>query len=335
LLIEGIGAQNIDKLISFEGLVTKRAEVRPRVRIAMYVCKFCDAEYKVPVSKKGKEPAVCESCKRRSLAIDEEKSYFVDLQGIQAQEPLEKLRGGAPASHINLRVEDDLVNQIVPGDNITVCGILRIIPPAKGKGDTYSMYIDVVHMQKQKREFEEIELTKEEETQILELAKDPKLYEKIIGSVAPALYGYNEVKEGIMLQLFGGTPNLVLPGGGPIRNDIHILLIGDPGVGKTRFLQYVKDIAPKGIYVGGKSVSGVGLTASVEKDNEFGDGGWVLKAGALVLASGGVGAVDEFDKIDEEDRAAMHEVMESQTVSIAKAGIVAQFKAKTAILAAA
>ena len=335
LLIENIGAQNIDKLIAFEGLVTKRAEVRPRVKIALYVCKFCDAEYKVPVSKKGKEPAVCESCKRRSLAIDEEKSYFVDLQGIQVQEPLEKLRGGAPASHINLRVEDDLVNQIVPGDNITVSGILRIIPPAKGKGDTYSMYIDVVHMQKQKREFEEIELTREEEAQIRELAKDPKLYEKIIGSVAPALYGYNEVKEGIMLQLFGGTPNLVQPGGGPIRNDIHILLIGDPGVGKTRFLQYVKDIAPKGIYVGGKSVSGVGLTASVEKDNEFGDGGWVLKAGALVLASGGVGAVDEFDKIDEEDRAAMHEVMESQTVSIAKAGIVAQFKAKTSILAAA
>lgn len=335
ILIEGIGAQYIDKLMTFEGLVTKRAEVRPRVKIALYVCKFCDAEYKVPVTKKGSEPAVCESCKRRSLAIDEARSYFVDLQGIQVQEPLEKLKGGAPASHMNLRVEDDLVNIVVPGDNITVTGILRIIPPAKGKGDTYSIYIDVVSMQKQKREFEEIELTKEEEDQITELARDPRLYEKIIGSVAPALYGYNEVKEGIMLQLFGGTPNLVMAGGGAIRNDIHILLIGDPGVGKTRFLQYVKDLAPKGIFVGGKSVSGVGLTASVEKDNEFGDGGWVLKAGALVLASGGIGAVDEFDKIDEEDRAAMHEVMESGTVSIAKAGIVAQFRAKTSILAAA
>ncbi|MDO8339810.1 MAG: minichromosome maintenance protein MCM [Candidatus Burarchaeum sp.] len=334
LLIERMGAQHINKMLCFDGLITKRAEVRPRVRIALFVCKYCDAEYKVPVGKNSKEPSVCESCKRRGLAVDEDRSYFVNLQRADAQEPLEKLRGGEPASHMDVRLEDDLVNQVVPGDNVTLTGILRIIPPMKGKIG-YSMYIDVVHVKKQKREFEEIELTKEEETEIKKLAKDPKLYDKLIGSIAPALYGYDEVKEGIALQLFGGTPDLVLSGGGKIRSDMHILLIGDPGVGKTRFLQYVQQIAPKSIYVGGKTLTGVGLTASAEKDMEFGEGGWVLKAGALVLASGGIVSIDEFDKVSDDDKAALHEVMESQRVSIAKAGIVAQMRAKTAILAAA
>ncbi|VVC04353.1 Minichromosome maintenance protein MCM [Candidatus Burarchaeum australiense] len=336
LLIEQLGAQYINKLITFDGLVTKRAEVRPRVRIALYVCKYCDAEYKIPVSKNFHEPSVCESCKRKGLTIDEDRSYFVNLQRADSQEPLEKLRGGEPASHIDIRLEDDLVNTIVPGDNVTITGVLRIIPPIKGKIG-YSMYVDTVHMKKQQREFEEMELTKQEEEEILALSKDPKLYEKVIGSIAPALYGYHEVKEGIALQLFGGTPDLTLSGGGKIRSDMHILLIGDPGVGKTRFLQYVQQIAPKSIFVGGKTLTGVGLTASAEKDTDmgFGEGGWVLKAGALVLASGGIASIDEFDKVSDEDKGALHEVMESQRVSIAKAGIVAQMKAKTAILAAA
>ncbi|MFH1447534.1 MAG: minichromosome maintenance protein MCM [Candidatus Micrarchaeota archaeon] len=136
------------------------------------------------------------------------------------------------------------------------------------------------------------------------------------------------------LQLFGGCPGKELPEGGHIRSDIHILLIGDPGAAKSRMLQYITDLAPKSIYVSGKSVSGVGLTAAAERD-ELSEGGWTLKAGALVLASGGMVGVDEFDKMDEKERAAMHEAMESQTVSVAKAGIVAKFKAKTSILAAA
>jgi len=121
----------------------------------------------------------------------------------------------------------------------------------------------------------------------------------------------------VALQLFGGTPDKELPEGGRIRSDIHILLIGDPGAAKTRILQYVTELAPKSIYVSGKSVTGAGLTAAAERD-ELSEGGWTLKAGALVLASGGMAAVDEFDKIDENERAAMHEVMESQTVSVAK-----------------
>ncbi|MFH1285618.1 MAG: minichromosome maintenance protein MCM [Candidatus Micrarchaeota archaeon] len=335
LLIQDVGAAQIEKLVQLRGIISKRAEVRPKVKVAFYRCSYCDSVYKVPITKKTKAVELCDSCKRRSLKLVEEESYFVDIQRAEAQELLERLQGGAPTSHIELLLEDDLVNSLIPGDTVELSGILRIKPPLKGKGvDTYSKYIDIVHVQKVQREFEEVVINKEDEQRITELSRDPRVHEKFVASFAPSIYGHEEVKEAIILQLFGGTPEKVLPDGGKIRNDIHILLIGDPGSAKTRFLQYVTELAPKSIYVSGKSVTGVGLTAAAEKD-ELGDGGWVLKAGALVLASGGLAGVDEFDKISDQERAALHEVMESQSVSVAKAGIVAKFKAKTAILAAA
>lgn len=334
VLIQGIGAAHIGRMVSSDGVITKRAEVRPKVQIVLYRCSLCDAVYKVPLTKGVVHPDRCESCKRPSLKVVDEESVFVDLQKAEAQEPLEKLKGGAPASHIELWFEDDLVNTIVPGDRVAITGILRIRPPRRGEGPLYSKYLDVLHVERSQKEFEEIELTKEEETEIKELARAPDVSERIVHSLAPSIYGHDEVKEALALQLFGGTPNKSLPEGGRIRSDIHVLLVGDPGSAKTRFLQYVTELAPKGIYVSGKSVTGAGLTAAAEKD-ELGEGGWTLKAGALVLASGGIAGVDEFDKINEEERAAMHEIMESQSVSIAKAGIVAKFRAKTSILAAA
>ncbi|MFH1471178.1 MAG: minichromosome maintenance protein MCM [Candidatus Micrarchaeota archaeon] len=334
LLIQDVGSLQIEKMITLEGVITKRAEVRPKVKIAVYKCSKCDAVQKVPMTKKTIVPQVCDACKRRALELAEEESYFVDLQKSEIQELLERLHGGAPASHIELWMEDDLVNTVIPGDTVEVTGILRIRPPVQGKGDSYSKYIDIVHVQKVQREFEEVEIGKEDTQKVIELSKDPRIFEKIVKSIAPSIYGHDEIKAGVALQLFGGTPEKKLPEGGNIRSDIHLLLIGDPGAAKTRILQYVIDLAPKSIYVSGKTVSGVGLTAAAEKD-DLSEGGWTLKAGALVLASGGMVAIDEFDKIDDKERAAMHEVMESQTVSVAKAGIVARFKAKTSILAAA
>jgi replicative DNA helicase Mcm len=167
-----------------------------------------------------------------------------------------------------------------------------------------------------------------------DLARNPSIGETVIRSIAPSIYGHYEVKKALALQLFGGTRGKMMKGGAAIRDDIHVLLIGDPGIAKSRFLQSVSEIAPKSIYVSGKSVSGAGLTVAAEKD-ELGEGGWTLKAGALVLASGGSAQIDEFDKIEENDRAALHEAMETQTISVAKAGIVAKFRTKTAILAAA
>ncbi len=337
VMIERLSSKSLNELVSFKAVITKRTDVMHKVKLAFYRCQACGATYRVPVERNFKEPKKCEACQKFALVPEEEKSTFIDMQRAEVQDMLEKVSGGAPAAKIDLWMEDDLVNRINPGENVEIVGVLRIKVPFKQrqkKEFVYGRYVEVLHLKSLKRDFEEIEISKEDRRRILELSQDPELEKKIFSSIAPAIYGYDEVKKALALQLFGGTKGKVMKGDAPVRDDIHILLIGDPGIAKTRFLQSTTTIAPKSIYVSGKSVSGVGLTASAEKD-ELGDGGWTLKAGALVLSSGGMCAIDEFDKIDEEDRASLHEVMESQSVSLAKAGIVAKFKAKTAIVAAA
>ncbi len=336
-LIENIGSKNIGEMVSFKCVVTKRAEVMHRVKVGVYKCDLCGSETKVIIGKNFNPPKRCEDCKKLALKRDEEECTYVDMQRAEVQELLERVRGGAPAAHIELLLEDDLVNKVAPGDNISIAGVLRLKPPMKMRQKqelVFSRYIEVNSVTSLKKDFEEIEITKEEERRLIELSKDPNITDIVIKSVAPFIYGHNEVKQAIALQLFGGTRGKVMKGGMTIRDDIHILLIGDPGIAKSRFLQSVGDIAPKSIYVSGKSVSGAGLTVAAERD-ELGEGGWTLKAGALVLASGGSAQIDEFDKIDDEDRASLHEAMETQTISVAKAGIVAKFRTKTAILAAA
>ncbi|MEW6036136.1 MAG: minichromosome maintenance protein MCM [Candidatus Micrarchaeota archaeon] len=336
-LIEQLTSKNINEFVSFKCVVTKRAEVMHRVKIAVYRCDICNETSKYPVVKNFTPPKRCESCKKFALKQVDEESTFTDIQRAEVQELLERVHGGAPAAHIELLLEDDLVNKIAPGDNIEVMGVLRLKPPLKmrQKQDMiYSRYVEANSVLSLKRDFEEIEITKEDERRLKELARNPAISDIIVKSIAPSIYGHNEVKKALALQLFGGTRGKTMKGGAAIRDDIHVLLIGDPGIAKSRFLQSVSEIAPKSIYVSGKSVSGAGLTVAAEKD-ELGEGGWTLKAGALVLASGGTAQVDEFDKIEEEDRAALHEAMETQTISVAKAGIVAKFRTKTAILAAA
>ena len=335
--IEQITSKNINEMVAFKCVVTKRAEVMHRVKVALYRCQLCDAEMKLFVGKNFQPPKRCDSCKKFALVQVDDESTFTDIQRAEVQELLERVRGGAPAAHIELLLEDDLVNRIAPGDNIEVAGLLRLKPPMKTRQKQDMIYgrcIEANSAKSLKRDFEEIEITKEDERRLKELALNPEISDIIVKSIAPSIYGHSEVKKALALQLFGGTRGKTMKGGAPIRDDIHILLIGDPGIAKSRFLQSVSEIAPKSIYVSGKSVSGAGLTVAAEKD-ELGEGGWTLKAGALVLASGGTAQVDEFDKIEEEDRAALHEAMETQTISVAKAGIVAKFRTKTSILAAA
>ncbi len=335
--IEKITSKNINELVAFKCVVTKRAEVMHRVKVAVYKCQLCGESDKRFVGKNFQPPKRCEFCKKFALVQVDDESTFTDIQRAEVQELLERVRGGAPAAHIELLLEDDLVNRVAPGDNIEVAGMLRLKPPMKTRQKqdmVYGRYIEVNSAKSLKRDFEEIEISKEDERRLKDLARNPDISDTIVKSIAPSIYGHNEVKKALALQLFGGTRGKTMKGGAPIRDDIHILLIGDPGIAKSRFLQSVSEIAPKSIYVSGKSVSGAGLTVAAEKD-ELGEGGWTLKAGALVLASGGTAQVDEFDKIEEEDRAALHEAMETQTISVAKAGIVAKFRTKTAILAAA
>jgi len=335
-LVQDVGSSFIGKLILLDSLVVKRSEISPKVRIGAYVCTFCNSSVAVNLEK-DEVPEVCPQCKRRSLKQNAEESRFVNLQKIAVQDPLEKLRGNTPTWQLEVWLEDDLVNTVIPGDRIALTGILRVRPRRNIRGkDTglYTMFLDTVSTTQKQKEFAELEMTSEEERQIEELAKDPRIFEKIARSIAPSVYGHDEIKQAIALQLFGGTPGKLLVDGGLVRSDMHILLIGDPGSAKTRILVTVAKLVPKGIYVSGKSVTAGGLTAVAERD-EFSEGGWTLKAGALVLGSGGVVSIDEFDKISDDDMAALHEALESQTISVAKAGIIATFNAKTAVLAAA
>lgn len=237
LLIQDIGAVHINKLVSFQGAVTKRAEVRPRVKIAVYRCNRCDNIYKIPIEKGTFIPEVCEQCHKRALELDEDASYFVNLQRAEVQELLERVRGGTPAAHIELLLEDDLVNTIIPGDTVDVVGIVRIrqLPKLRGQGKQshiFAKYVEVLSIRNVQREFEEVELSKEDVKEILSFAKRKDAFEQIVKSISPSIYGYKEVKEALALQLFGGTQDKTLPEGGKLRSDLHILLIGDPGSAK-------------------------------------------------------------------------------------------------------
>lgn len=334
LLVRGISSEHINKLVSLDGVINKITEVRPRLLKAAYECRHCGRVYHIIQSEEKKvEPTIC-ACQRKDFQLIKEQSVFVDNQKAQVQEPLELLRGGEQAERLDVILVDDLTQDLAAGDKIALTAIVRIRPP-KFQGTVYELFLEAVHVEKIEREFEEIEISEADMKRIEEMSRDPKIYEKIVRSISPSIYGYDEIKEAIALQLFGGTPSKVLPDGAKIRSEFHILLIGDPGTAKSRLLQYVKTLAPKGIYVSGKSATGGGLTAIAEKDESFGEGGWTMKAGALVLAAGGMAMIDEFDKMNDDDRSAMHEAMESGTISVAKAGIVTQFKANASILAAA
>ena len=336
-LVQDVGAAYISKLIVLDSLIVKRSEINPKVKVGSYKCTFCGATYKVR-SGKDEMPDICLQCRRRSLKQVAEESEFINLQKVAVQDPLERLRGSSPTWQLEVWLEDDLVNSVIPGDRIELTGILRIRPRRNIRGkmehDIYTMFLDTISIVPKQKEFAELDISDEEERVIKELGKDPHIFEKISKSIAPSIYGYSEIKQAVALQLFGGTPGKTLVDGGPIRSDMHILLIGDPGSAKTRILQSVTKLVPKGIYVSGKSITGGGMTAVAERD-EFSEGGWTLKAGALVLGSGGIVAIDEFDKVGEDDRAALHEALESQTISVAKAGIIATFNARAAVLAAA
>ena len=210
---------------------------------------------------------------------------------------------------------------------------MKLIPPKDINDAVYRKFIDANNINVIDREFTEVDLSEDDIKKINEFAKSPNIAEKFVSSISPTIYGYKEIKEAMALQLFGGR-KFKLPDKTKTRGETHLLLIGDPGVAKSKLLIGASNIAPKSIYVSGKGTSAAGLTATAEKD-EFAEGAWVLKAGALVLASGGIACVDEFDKMEKEDRAAMHEALEQQTISIAKAGIVAKFRAETCVLAAA
>ena len=334
-------SDHIGKLLAIEGLVRTATEVRPKIVSAAFQCQRCGFTFfKEQTGNKFED----QNLKCQNQACDRggpfklvlAQSKFVDAQKIRVQESPEDLRGGEQPQTLDVELEDDLAGRIFPGDRVVVNGILKSYQrstPQQGK----STYFDLFHkgnsVEMTEQEFEEIDITQEEEEQILEMSRDPDMYENVRKSIAPSIYGYDDVKEALGLQLVSGFEKH-LPDGARIRGDIHILLVGDPGIAKSQLLRYMTKISPRGIYTSGKSSTSAGLTATAVKD-ELGDGRWTIEAGALVLADKGIAAIDEMDKMDNEDKSALHEAMEQQTISVAKAGVMATLKSRCSLLAAA
>ena len=321
----------IGTFVAADGIVRKTDEIRPRIETGVFECRGCMRLHEVEQTSSNTiiEPSLCSECGGRSFRLLQEESKYIDTQTARMQEPLENLSGGTEPKQMLMILEDDLVDELNPGDKVRITGTLKTF--REERSGKFKNYIYVNHIEPLEQEFEELQLSEEDEEKIIELSQDPHIYDKIIKSTAPSIRGYRDVKEAIALQLFGGAAKQ-LEDETKLRGDIHILIVGDPGIGKSQILKYVSRLAPRSIYTSGKGTSGAGLTAAAVRDEL---GGWSLEAGALVLGDQGNVCVDELDKMRSEDRSALHEALEQQTVSIAKAGIMATLNSRCSVLAAA
>ena len=331
---------------------------------AFFKCQVCNHTVKVDIDRgKIAEPSkcprpICDS--PNSMQIVHNRSGFMDKQVIKLQETPDSVPAGQTPHSVSMCAYDELVDLCKAGDRVEVTGIfkaagVRVNPRQRTQKSIFKTYIDVLHIQKVDKKrmgidvstieedlsqqvagnIEETrQISEEEEEKIKATAARPDIYDLLSRSLAPSIFEMDDVKKGILLQLFGGTNKSFEKGGSPkYRGDINILLCGDPSTAKSQILQYVHKIAPRGVYTSGKGSSAVGLTAYVTRDPETRQ--LVLESGALVLSDGGVCCIDEFDKMSDATRSVLHEVMEQQTVSIAKAGIITTLNARTSILASA
>ncbi|OAQ72413.1 DNA replication licensing factor mcm4 [Pochonia chlamydosporia 170] len=365
--LRDLNPSDMDRLISIKGLVIRTTPVIPDMKDAFFRCNVCNHSVNVGLDRgKIREPTECprQICKsKNSMQIVHNRCSFEDKQVIKLQETPDAVPAGQTPHSVSVCVYNELVDFCKAGDRVQLTGIFRVSPVRvnprqRAIKSVYKTYVDVLHVQKvdKKRmgadpttlgiegeedadngsnELEQTRvITPEEEAKIRETAARDDIYDLLARSLAPSLYEMDDVKKGILLQLFGGTNKTFQKGGSPkYRGDINVLLCGDPSTAKSQMLSYVHKIAPRGVYTSGKGSSAVGLTAYVTRDPETKQ--LVLESGALVLSDGGVCCIDEFDKMSDATRSVLHEVMEQQTVSVAKAGIITTLNARTSILASA
>ncbi|KAJ9142209.1 DNA helicase [Pleurostoma richardsiae] len=368
--LRDLNPSDMDKLICIKGLVIRTTPVIPDMTQAFFKCAVCNHSVTVLLDRgKIHEPTECPRprCRtKNSMQIIHNRCSFDDKQVLKLQETPDAVPAGQTPHSVSVCVYNDIVDFCKAGDRIELTGIfratpVRVNPRQRTVKSIHKTFVDAVHVQKvdSKRmgvdvstlDTEDVDdeaagtsehtrlqetrkITPEEEEKIKETAKREDIYDLLSRSLAPSVYEMDDVKKGILLQLFGGTNKSFHKGGSPkYRGDINVLLCGDPSTSKSQILSYVHRIAPRGIYTSGKGSSAVGLTAYVTRDPETRE--LVLESGALVLSDGGVCCIDEFDKMSDATRSVLHEVMEQQTVSVAKAGIITTLNARTSILASA
>jgi len=337
--IRNLRSEHIGRFISIDGVVRRAGEVLPEITVATFQCPSCTKMIDVMQKERIVHgPTSCDGCGYKGKMEMVGRKLF-DSRWLVVEEPFD-IATAEKQGNIKVYLKNDLTSPEMqrkcdPGSRLTINGAVKEIKRfTKGGMQTQmQIYMDANFVEPTEIEWEEVLINEGDVDAIKALSKDPKIYDKIVDSIAPSIYGLREVKEAIAHQLFGGVRRTAADGS-KLRGDIHILLVGDPAVGKTQLLKLVSKAIPRGKYVSGKGVTGVGLTASVTKDEEF-MGGWVLEAGAMVLCHKGMIAIDEFDKMNKDDQIAMHEAMSTQTISIAKATIVATLPSQTAVLAGA
>lgn len=335
--IRELCTRHISKLIHVNGVATKRSAVFNQVRrlwLRCAKCNFGKGPFEV-AEEKDLRPGSCIECQSKGpWRVDRQRTIYQNYQKISLQESPSSVEPGKMPRSKEVILTGDQVDTVRPGDELNLTGIYRCLYDAATNARTcfpvYRTDIQAVHITR-KGDLKLIQISDDQQQQILELAKSPNIRERFISSMAPSIYGMWHVKSSIALSMMGGQQK-ICAGKHRIRGDINTLIVGDPGLAKSQFLKYVEQTFPRAVYTTGKGASAVGLTAAVTRDEH---GGFCLEGGAMVLADDGICLIDEFDKMNDQDRTSLHEAMEQQTISISKAGIVATLQARCAVVAVA
>ncbi|KAL6409017.1 DNA replication licensing factor mcm2 [Ilyonectria robusta] len=330
---------HLNCLVRVSGVVTRRSGVFPQLKYVKFDCSKC-GETLGPFQQESNvevKISYCQSCQSRGpFTLNSEKTVYRNYQKLTLQESPGTVPAGRLPRHREVILLWDLIDKAKPGEEIEVTGIYRNNYDAQLNNrngfPVFATILEANNVVKSHDQLAGFRMTEEDEHEIRKLARDPNIIDRVINSIAPSIYGHTDIKTAVALSLLGGVSK-VTKGMHHLRGDINVLLLGDPGTAKSQVLKYVEKTAHRAVFATGQGASAVGLTASVRRDPLTSE--WTLEGGALVLADRGTCLIDEFDKMNDQDRTSIHEAMEQQTISISKAGIVTTLQARCGVIAAA